>query len=303
MSDEGLVAELRRKRLRPKNLAGPRRLWFDRWAMTELDLFVMARENAEHLALECADHTGAVVELAASVTQHGRLSVTMRFERLRTFLEGGRYLNPWEECALEAKGDEAETTRLMVKQQKEYYLKRVLFEGRFVGGRKFCYGALYTGGRALVDTKYGPFSAVFRLDAARAWELIAWLPGNSLARYVPDDTTFNAEQLTCEVGAHGSRHHVAAIKHANEVENRSREEWPIMLCHGDCFIEGIVAEDLVPSEVESMLVDTALWKTLQDAADAVLDGDDADAQEQADASRFTELRGGLTKWKLLEEMV
>ena len=53
--------------------------------MTELDLFVMARENAAHLASECAGYTGAVVELAESVIREGRLSVTMRFERLRDF--------------------------------------------------------------------------------------------------------------------------------------------------------------------------------------------------------------------------
>ena len=62
--------------------------------MTELDLFVMARENAEHLASECAGHTGAVVELAESVTREGRFSVTMRFARLRAFLKDGRYPQP-----------------------------------------------------------------------------------------------------------------------------------------------------------------------------------------------------------------
>ncbi|MFS8068611.1 MAG: hypothetical protein ACMG6S_19815 [Byssovorax sp.] len=62
--------------------------------MTELDLFLMARENTDHLASECACHTGAAVDLAESVTRDGRLSVTMRFDRLRAFLEGGRYLNP-----------------------------------------------------------------------------------------------------------------------------------------------------------------------------------------------------------------
>ncbi len=271
--------------------------------MTELDLFVMARENADHLASECAGHTGAVVELAESVTRDGRLSVTMRFDRLRTFLDGGRYLNPWEECSRDAGGDEAEATQRMVKIQGTYYGKRALFDGSFVHGKQFRYGALYTGGRALVDSKYGPFCAVFSLDAAQSWKLIAWLPENSLRRYVPDERTLDVDQMKLDVGAHGSRHHVAAIKHAGDAAACPRAEWPTMLCQGDRFIEGIVAEELIPAAVEHMLVDTVLWKSFQDAADAVLDGDDVNEQTLADANRFSELRVGLAGRKLVKEMV
>lgn len=192
--------------------------------MTELDLFVMARENAAHLAAERAGHAGAVVELAQSVMREGRFSVTMRFKRLQAFLKDGRYLNPWEECARDAKGDETKATRLMVRRQKKkWYGKRALFDGSFAEGKKFRYGALHTGGRALIPS-WGPFCAVFSLDAARSWKLIAWLPANSIPRYVLDDHTLNLEQLKREVGAHESRHHVAALKHAAEVASWPREE-------------------------------------------------------------------------------
>ena len=271
--------------------------------MTELDLFVMARENAAHLAAECAGHSGAVVELAESVMREGRLSVTMRFKRLGDFLEGGRYLNPWEECSRDAAGDEAKAQQLMQERQRDYYGKRALFDGSFFHGKNFRYGALYTGGRALIDTQYGPFCAVFSMNVAASWKLIAWLPENSLRRYVPDEHTLKVDQIKRDVGEHGSRHHVAAIKHAGDVVTCPRDEWPNMLCHGDRFIEGIVAEELIPADVERILVDTMLWNTLQDAADAVLDGDDVDAQTQADADRFKELRVGLTSRSLSEEMV
>ena len=59
----------------------------------------------------------------------------------------------------------------------------------------------------------------------------------------------------------------------------------------------------LPSAVERVLVDTLLWNSFQDAADAVLDGDDVDDQTQADADRFTVLRVGLTSRNLSEEMV
>ncbi len=271
--------------------------------MTELDLFVMARENTEHLASACAGHTGAVLELAESVARNGRLSVTMTLDRLDPFLVSGRYLSRWEECSRDAEGDETKATQLMVDRQKEYYGKRVLFDGSFVHGKKFRYGALYIGGRALVGGKYGPFCAVFSMDAAQSWQLIAWLPANSLEQYFPDGRTFHVEQLKHEVGAHGSRHHVAAIKHANDTSKYPRDDWSTMLCHGDCFIEGIVAEELLPSAVELILVDAALWKTLQDAENAVLDGDDVDPQTLADGNRFTKLRVALAKRNLTPEMI
>jgi hypothetical protein len=271
--------------------------------MVLLDIFVMAQENAARLASECAKHRGVLVEFAQSIARDGRLSVTMKLDRLRDFLEGGRYLNPWEECWRDAGGDETKAAQLMSDQQKEWYGRRALFDGSFVHGKKFRYGALYMGGRALVDSKYGPFCSVFRADAAASWKLIAWLPANSLLQYVPDEHTFDVERLTREVGAHGSRHHVAAIKHAEDVTTYSRTEWSTMLCHGNRFVEGIVAEDLVPSAVERVLVDAELWTILQGAADAVLDRDEVGPQTYADANRFSVLRAALAKWSLREEMV
>ena len=230
--------------------------------MTELDLFVMARENAEHLASECAGHTGAVVELAESVTREGRFSVTMRFKRLHAFLKDGRYLNPWEECARDAKGDEKKATRLMVRRQKKkWYGKRALFDGSFIHGKKFRYGALHTGGRALIPS-WGPFCAVFSLVAARSWKLIAWLPANSIPSYVPDDHTLNLEKLKREVGAHESRHHVAAIKHAGDVASWPRDEWSVRLCCETCFVEGIVVDDLLPQQVEHFLAESDSWEEI-----------------------------------------
>ncbi len=272
--------------------------------MVLLDLFAMATENATHLAAECAQHAGLVLEFARSVEQDGRLSVTMRYERLRDFLEGGHYLNPWEECLRDTGGDEGRAEQLWAQRQGNKWAgPRARFEGSFVHGKAFRYGALTTGGRALVDSKYGPFCAVFSLDAAASWRLIAWLPANSVERYVPDEHTLDVEKLAREVGTHGARHQVAAIKHAGDVASYTHAEWPTMLCHGDRFVEGIVAEDLVPPAVERMLVDEAVWAKLKGAARAVLDADEVTPEMEADAGRFTELRAALAKWALREETV
>ena len=106
--------------------------------MVLLDLFTMATENAARLAAECARHAALVVEFARSVEQDGRLSVTMRYERLRDFLEGGRYLNPWEECLRDAGGDALLAEQLMAERQgPEWYGRRARFEGSFVHGKAF----------------------------------------------------------------------------------------------------------------------------------------------------------------------
>jgi hypothetical protein len=265
--------------------------------MTTLDLFAMARENADHLASECAEHTGLVVELAESVARDGRLSVTMKFARLHSFLDGGRYLNPWEECSRDAAGDDASAVELMAERQGVWYGRRAMFDGSFVHGKKFRYGALYTGGRALVDSRYGPFCAVFSMDAARSWDLIAWLPENSLERYVPDERTFHVEQLKREVGAHGSRHHVAAIKHAGDAATCHRDTWPMMLCYGDRFIEGIVADDLLPEHVERLLADRGSWKEMLRANAALIAGS-ATAEQDTKAKQYRAIKASMKVRKI-----
>lgn len=247
--------------------------------MLPLDLFALAHENTDVLALACAKHTGLVVEFAQSVASEGRLSVTMKFVRLHSFLEGGRYLNPWEECSRDAGGDETKATALMEKRQGSWYGRRALFDGSFEHGKKFRYGALHTGGRALVGSKYGPFCAIFGMAAAASWRFIAWLPADSLERYVPDQDTFHRDLLRSEVGAHGSRHHVAAIKHAGDVAAWPRDEWSTRLCCNDCFVEGIVVDDLLPEQVEHFLADRDTWEELLRANAAFLGGRYTEEQE------------------------
>ncbi len=257
--------------------------------MPVLDLFTMARENIDHLASECANHTGAVVELAQSVEREGRLSVTMKSDRLLSFMEGGRYLNPWEECSRDAGGDETKVAQLMEERQgKKWYERRLHFEGSFVDGKKFRYGALYTGGRALIPA-WGPFCAVFDMNAARLWPFVAWVPANSLERYAPDKDTFDVDRLRREVGPHEARHQVAAIKHAHEVDAWPPDEWSAKLCCDDRFVEGIVANDLVPHEVERLLAERDSWQEIL-RANAELIAGGGTIEQKAKAAQYRALK-------------
>ncbi len=262
--------------------------------MSTLDLFPMARETADHLASECAMHVGAIVEFSRSVEREGRFSVTMKFARIHSFMDGGRYLNPWEECSRDAEGDEAKATQLMVERQKGWYGRRALFEGSFEHGKKFQYGALYTSGRALVHSKYGPFCAVFGSEAALSWHSIAWLRDNSLQRYVPDNDTFDVELLRREVGPHESRHYIAALKHAADIEAWPPEGWSTMLCGGDRFVEGIVVDDLLPEQIERLLADHDTWTDMLRANTAFLAGR-ADAVQCVKASQYRALKSTMKR--------
>ena len=179
----------------------------------------------------------------------------------------------------------------MRETQGSYYERRAKFDGSFVNGKKFRYGTLFLGGKGLLNSKYGPFCTVFSLQAAEDWGSVAWLPENSLEQYVPEKIPLvvEFELLQRDIGAHRSRHHVTALKHSAEVVTRPPEEWPTMLCSGTCFVEGIVADELVPEQAERFLVDRDAWMTMLRANAAFIAGS-ATAEQQAKASQYRTLK-------------
>lgn len=270
-------------------------------AMSTYDLFAMARANAANLAA-IFDVRGAadepLTEFAERVEREGRLSVTMKFDRLRAFLELGRYRNPWEEALDNAGGDSAAADALVREQQGRYYARRALFDGSFEQGKCFHYGALYLEGRALLNSTYGTYCALFSPTAAQAWSSVAWLPDNSLLRYVADDASaIDMMRLAQDVGPHNGRHHVAGIKHANDIATWARDAWGSQLCRDGCFVEGIVADTMTPTELEPrLLADQTHWQQLLDAEDALLDYDAMTAAQAADNERLVVLREALKKY-------
>jgi len=271
------------------------------------DLFEMARTNAANLAT-AFDARGAdnrlLTQFAERVKLEGRLSVTMKFDRLRAFLDLGRYRNPWEEALDDAKDDPEAAEALVRERQATYYERRALFDGSFEQGKRFHYGALHLEGRALLNSTYGHYCALFSLAAAQAWRSVAWLPDNSLLRYVAvDASAINMSQLALEVGPHDGRQHVAGLKHADEVATWTRDDWGTELCHDGCFVEGIVADTMAPTHLEPrVLADRTHWQQLLDAQDAVLDDDTVTDAQQADADRFVMLRAALAKHGLAVEV-
>ena len=144
---------------------------------------------------------------------------------------------------------------------------------------------------------------MFGADAAASWGLIAWLPANSVERYVPDEHTLDVEKLAREVGAHGARHQVAAIKHAGDAASRPRAKWPTMLCHGNRFVEGIVAEDPRPPRRRAR---ARRFRAVGHAGVRRRRGAGRRRRDPAGArgaDRFTTLRSALTRWNLHEEKV
>lgn len=263
--------------------------------MSIYDLFAMARDNAPNLATSFNAHStsgGSLGEFARRIEEEGRLSVTMKFARLRSFLELGRYRNPWEEAHDDAGGDDAEAEKLMRQRQGSFYDRRALFDGSFQQGRSFHYGALHLEGRALLDSTYGTYCTLFSLSAAQGWRSVAWLPDNSLLRYVAvDASAIDMAQLQQDVGPHDGRHHVAGLKHAAHVDAWARGHWGTELCHDGCFVEGIVADTMTPAELEPrVLADRTHWQSLLDAQDAVLDGAILTDAQRADVERLIVLR-------------
>lgn len=274
--------------------------------MPSYDLFEMARANAAKLAEDfnasCADG-GPLAEFAQRVATESRLSVTMKFSRLRALLDLGHYRNPWEETHADAGGDPIEAERLMRDRQGAYYARRALFDGSFEQGRSFHYGALYLDGRALLDSTYGTYCVVFTAAAAGAWRSVAWVPDNSLLRYVDENAReIDMTRLQQEVGTHDGRQHVAGIKHAAEVADWERNEWGSRLCHDGCFVEGIVADTLSCEDMERRVIaDRTHWQQLLAALDAVLDGDTVTDAQSADAGRFMVIREALMRHDLTVE--
>jgi hypothetical protein len=188
------------------------------------------------------------------VAREARVAVNMTTEKVRFFLQDGRYLNPHEVARKLAPSDPEAKLREL---QKNWYEKRIAFDRHFEHGEAFRYGTVNIGGDGLPDD-YGRFCVVFKRDVTSSAWSTAYLPGNSLELYVigpKDGHLVDEAKVREDVAPHAQRHQLVAIKHANELEATPEAGWPAMLCSGKTFVEAVFVGEATPDGVEEIRLD------------------------------------------------
>jgi len=189
---------------------------------------------------------------------------------MRAFLERGRYLSVHEMATERAVVMGRTAEEELRDHQGVFYLRRVLFDRSFVDGERFLYGALNIGGSG-VD--YGVFCIVLASNATNA-ESTAYLPGNSLDRYVRPAVVLalDAVALCREVATVAQRHNVAVLKHGDDITVNEAAAWASMLCSGECFVEAIFVGDITPNRIGEYRLKQDEMLRLNDLAFDVLRG-------------------------------
>lgn len=240
--------------------------------MAAMNLFALAEANDGALAaaLEARqtqlgeDHAARVTLFCRTVSEQGSVSMNMKPWKMRAFLHRGRYLSVYELAVERAATSGKNAEDELREHQRAHYERRVLFDRSFDNGERFLYGALNIGGEG-VD--YGVFCVVLD-EAATPPESTAFVPGNSLDRYVKPAAALALDDaaLRCEVATRAQRHSVAALKHADEITSLEPSAWAAMLCSGERFVEAIFVGDVTLERIAELRLKQDEMRRLSDLA-------------------------------------
>jgi hypothetical protein len=221
-----------------------------------IDLFAIASENATAVAeafdavcvgLAPEDLT-RLVRYADRVQEEGRISINMRQDVLNSFLIFREHRNMYEWAGGKAAESGRPREEILHEKLDVYYEPRITFDRSFEDGERFRYGALQIGG--LGASSYGEFCVVLQESVSSGREQVAYLRSDSLKTYMLPGPALDEISLRRDASPHAHRHHLAAIKHAEEVPGCPEDDWPELLCSPSDCVEAIFTGAVNPADVE-----------------------------------------------------
>jgi hypothetical protein len=197
-----------------------------------------------------------VEELAHEVQTNGQVNVGMGAAKLCALLTNGSVPSAWERCGQLSTVSGRPVEDHWAEEQNNHAVRRGAFEEWMQDGRSSHYGALAINNRWVPS--YGDFAIELqRPDPKRD----VYLPSNSAEDYVHLDGTVQTTDVLRDVTAHEQRHHLTAVKHANDPFVAHAAARGRMLCNEDSFVEAIVPV-LISQEVGSVMAKRDLGSIL-----------------------------------------
>lgn len=258
-----------------------------------MNLFQAAQDNGEALFRRYGSVRDAVGpampnkldRFVAMVRSEGRLAINQRPTVLLRFLalEGG-YQNVYEWADELAARTGQPREDLLRERLKGYHDRRMAFDRFLDQGEKLRYGALNLGG--LGAAHFGAYCLIFQEAFAEALADLAYLRADSLKTYLLPGCVVDEAGLRSDACPHSHRQFLAALKHAAEIAALGEDQWPVLVCSRDGFIEAIFLGVPVPADLQAVRMERLDYELfsdfLLDAALGRLGGSDRHLVEEFD---------------------
>ncbi len=237
-----------------------------------MDLFAVAKLNGPDLEARLSVVRGALSageqasldSFGRCVRDDGRIALNMRPSVLLSFLISAQHQNIYEWAAARAARSTKTSQQIIREQLGAFYERRVTFDGFFVQGTRFRYGALNIGGAGA--SYYGSYCSIIKPDAPDQKLDVAYLRADSLKTYMLPGPSVDAPAIQRDAAPHAARHCLASIKHVHEVTATAESAWPRLLCNDHDFVEAIFRGDLTTDDLECVRMAKADYEMLYEFA-------------------------------------
>ncbi|HWM95266.1 MAG TPA: hypothetical protein VN493_31215 [Thermoanaerobaculia bacterium] len=221
------------------------------------DLFAIAAENTDTLERNVTAllagippaHLDSLTRYSDTIQRDSRISVNMLQTMISSFLSLQQHWNMYEWAHSMAKLSSRAPEEILRERLGDFYERRIAFDGRFVNGESFRYGALNIGG--LGTWYYGEYCVVLKEEVSHRPE-VAYLRSDSLKTYMRPGPAVDEEAIRRDAAPHTHRHCLALLKHAERAPSTEEPRWPAMLCSNDDYVEAIFTGQLTPDQVEAV---------------------------------------------------
>jgi hypothetical protein len=226
------------------------------------DLLELARDNSDHIKKLFAeilkeiddDLKNESYEYLKSLVKDWGLSVNIGWRKVDWLLENGKIPTTYEIAMAKSVSKQMEFEPALKELCNEHYELRIKFNMAIKDEELFKYTALNIGNLGVPS--FGEFCLFFENDLTVKFSGLTFIKGNSLDDYRDATDGLNMEKLFKDISTVELVNELVSIKHIDDIVNKiTKSGWSDKVCCNDCYVEGIVIDELKIENVQCVKID------------------------------------------------
>ena len=285
------------------------------------NLFDLAEKNSEYLQNQYKKLNDSYSESQRALLNDFRetlrekwtLSVNMSDCPLVQWLDTGQFMNIHElkesEAnelinigGLDSSEKESAVERSLKKRLKQFYEARTILDSAFLNGNKFKYTALNIGSSGA--SRYGAYCIIIEREKVEQYNTLVFIKEDSAINYV-ENQQVELDRLNHDISNKSCIPFLAAIKHKIDLETTSLDQWPLMICNNNGYIEAITSEDILSDHIKCVRITKNFYNSIFNSLKRYFIGQKVSKERLYRMSFFKHIMSELKKrgiqWEVIDE--
>jgi hypothetical protein len=199
------------------------------------------------------------LELLMNLIKEWGLTINMGWKKVTWVCDNGRMCTTYDIAKSKSHSEQKGFEVALKEVCNSYYDLRIEFHKEIKNEELFKYTAFNIGNLGLQS--FGEFCFYFENKIVQSLSVIVFIKENSLDNYTDNHNHIEIGKLLEDICTIKLIKELVTVKHSKDIQDEIAEkDWPNKICDDDCYIEGVVIDELKLSEVQYVGIEKTLDK-------------------------------------------